>query len=160
LMYRVGQFIWIPRKDANEQAFNILQPSVRFQLEDVTELPPYVSIRPDVELGPKQKFIYEALRKDAFAMVGNQTITAVNAGAALNKLLQVSLGWVYDTDGNVVQLDNQKRLKLLGELIEGAQGKVIVFSAFKHALAGIEKFIAKDLDYTVASVSGDTPAGK
>ena len=160
LMYRVSQFIWVPRKDANEQAFNVLQPSVRFQLEDVTELPPYVSIRPDVDLGPKQKLIYEALRKDAYAMVGNQTITAVNAGAALNKLLQVSLGWVYDSDGNVIQLDNKPRLKLLGELIEGATGKVIVFSAFKHALSGIEQFITKDLKYSCAVVSGDTPMGK
>lgn len=159
LMFKVGPFQWVPRKNANEQAFAALQPSVRFVMEDVTELPEYISTRVDVDLGVKQHAIYEALRKDAFALVGTQTITAVNAGAALNKLLQVSLGWVYDTQGKIIRLDNDLRLQQLKVIIEGSMGKVIVFSAFKHAQAGIGQYIEK-LGYQTALVNGDTPAGK
>lgn len=158
-MLQVAPFTWVPRKEANEIAFDALQPSVRFQLEDVTELPEFVSTRPDVDLGPKQKLVYEAIRKDAFAMVGANQITAVNAAAALNKLLQISLGWVYDNDGNVVQLDNDARLAKLGEILDACEGKVIVFSAFKHAQAGIETYI-KSRDYSTVLVNGDTSAGK
>lgn len=159
VMLQVSPFTWVPRKEANEIAFGALQPSVRFQLEDVTELPLYVSTRPEVDLGPKQKQIYEAIRKDAFAMVGANQITAVNAAAALNKLLQISLGWVYDNDKGIVQLDNKPRLDLLGDILDGCDGKVIVFSAFKHAQAGIEAFITSR-KYSTVLVNGDTPAGK
>lgn len=158
-MLQVAPFTWVARKEANEIAFDALQPSVRFQLEDVTELPDYVSTRPDVDLGPKQKLIYEAIRKDAFALVGTNEITAVNAAAALNKLLQISLGWVYDNQGSIVQLDNDGRLDKLGEILDACEGKVIIFSAFKHAQTGLEAYIRKR-GYSTVLVNGDTSAGK
>jgi len=159
LMYKVTAFKWVPRPDANEQAYKVLQPSVRFALEDVTELPQYISRRIDVDMGARQKTIYEEMRKHCFGMVNGQAITAANAGAALNKLLQISLGYVYDNKGTVVQLDNDARLQALMDILAAKQGKVIVFSAFKHALAGLEAAMKKG-GYDVVSVSGDTSAGK
>jgi SNF2 family DNA or RNA helicase len=161
LMVKWGPFKWLPRPNANELAYKALQPSVRFALEDVTELPPYISRRIDVELGPKQKEIYNQLRLHAYSLVDNHEITAANAGAALNKLLQVSLGWVYNAKGAIVQLDNDARLAALLDLLEAREhgSRVIVFSAFKHVLAGLEQAI-RTAGHIVASVSGDTPAGK
>ncbi len=159
LMYKVSQFKWVPRPNANEQAYAALQPSVRFALEDVTELPPYISRRIDVDMGPKQAVIYEEMRKHCFGMVNGQAITAANAGAALNKLLQISLGYVYDNTGKVVQLDNGPRINALLDILAAKQGKVIVFSAFKHVLDGLETTM-RGAGYDVVSVSGDTPAGK
>ena len=159
LMVKINAFKWVPRKDATEQAFEVLQPSVRFALEDVTELPEYISRRIDVDLGPKQKLVYDQLKQHCFSLIAGQTITAVNAGAALNKLLQVSLGWVYANDGRVVQLDNDDRIAALLDAIDSTTGKVLVFSAFKHALAGLEAEI-RGAGHDVVTVSGDTPAGK
>lgn len=159
LMVKITPFKYIPRHNANELAYAALQPSVRFALEDVTELPPYISRRIDVPMGPKQSKIYEEMRKHCFGMVGANTITAANAGAALNKLLQISLGYVYDQNGAVVQLDNTPRIDALMDILASRTGKVIVFSAFKHCLASLEAAM-KDEGYDVATVSGDTPAGK
>lgn len=161
LMIKISEFKYVPRKEANDKAFAVLQPSVRYTLEDVTELPPYISRRIDVDLGPKQKRVYEDLRKHAQALVDGGDITAVNAGAALNKLMQVSLGWVYNSNGQVVALDNDGRIDALVDLLNAATGKVIVFSAYKHALSGIEGAIAAHCkDRHVRTVSGDTSAGK
>lgn len=159
LMIKVNQFKYVPRHNANEMAYAALQPSVRFTLEDVTELPAYISRMIDVPLGAKQKTVYEEIRKDCFSMIHGQAITAVNAGAALNKLLQISLGWVYNNQGQIVQLDNDARIQALLDIAAARTGKVIIFSAFKHCLAGIEAALTKE-GYDVVSVSGDTPMGK
>jgi SNF2 family DNA or RNA helicase len=159
LMIKVSNFKYVPRVNANEMAFKVLQPSVRYTLEDVTELPPYISRRIDVDMGPRQTKIYEEMRKHCFGMVGASTITAANAAAALNKLLQISLGYVYDQQGRVVQLDNGPRVDALMDILASRTGKVIVFSAFKHCLASLEAAM-KAARYDVATVSGDTPAGK
>lgn len=159
LMYKINNFKWVPRPDATEQAYRALQPSVRFALEDVTELPPYISRRIQVDMGPKQKAVYEQIRAHCFSMVGSSTITAVNAGAALNKLLQISLGYVYTNDGRVVRLDNDDRMDALLDIIDASEGKLLVFSAFKHSLAGITEAITH-AGWDVAQVSGDTAAGE
>jgi hypothetical protein len=35
------------------------------------------------------------MKANAFVAIANKEITAMNAGAVLNKLLQISTGWVY-----------------------------------------------------------------
>ena len=42
LMVKTSQFDWEPRADAELRAVACMQPSVRFKLTDVTELPPRV----------------------------------------------------------------------------------------------------------------------
>lgn len=156
LMYRLGPFKWKPKPGAKEKAYKALQPSVRYTLDDVTELPPYVSRRVEVPMGPQQKMIYDAICKDAFAILGGQIVSAANAGVVLNKLLQISLGYVYDDKGRTVALDNADRLETMLDLVEAADGKVIVFSAYKHALAGISAALdGRGISHAV--VSGDTP---
>ena len=60
LMLKVGNgFKYVPKKDATENAFKALQPSVRFTLDEVTELPDIVERTVQVGLGPKQQKAYE-----------------------------------------------------------------------------------------------------
>lgn len=159
LMVKINAFKWVPRNDAMINAYKVMQPSARFALEDVTELPAFISRTVDFDLGAQQEQIYKNIKNHCFSLLGNQSITAVNAGAALNKLLQISLGWVYTNDGRVVKLDNDNRVNALLDIIDACENKVIVFSAFKHALAGLEAEMKAD-GIDVVSVSGDTPAGK
>jgi SNF2 family DNA or RNA helicase len=157
LMVKINQFKWVPRHDATQKAFEVLKPAVRYTLEDVTELPPYISRRIEVDMGPKQAKVYEQIRQHCFAAVGNQAITAVNAGAALNKMLQISLGWVYSNTQGVIQLDNDARIQTILDIIEAADGKVLVFVPFKHALKGIWDAINAEGWDVAPAVSGDTP---
>jgi len=112
----------------------------------------------DVGMGPVQTKAYKDLANDLYAMVQNKVITAVNVGVAMNKLLQVALGWVYTSTRGIVPLDNNERIEALIDAINSTDRKVLVFSPFKHCLDGIGKALDKEqIEY--ATVSGDTPAG-
>lgn len=154
-----GTFKWLPKPDAVDKAYAALQPAVRFTLDDVVELPECVERTIDVELGRKQADVYKALSKHCFAAVQSKEITAANAGAALMKLLQISTGWVYTRDRDVVPLDNDKRIQALIDGINSTDRKVLVFVPFKHALAGISEALTKE-DIEHACVDGDTPPGR
>lgn len=156
LMLRVSQFRYVPKLGAKEKAYAALQPSVRFTLDDVTELPPYVSRRIEVPMGPLQQKAYDAIRTAAYHMIENRVVTAANAGVVLNKLLQISLGYVYDDKGRTITLDNQQRLETMLDTVEAADGKVIIFTAYKHALAGISTALTSRA-ISHALVSGDVP---
>jgi SNF2 family DNA or RNA helicase len=155
LMTKITAFKWHPKNDAIDKAYATLQPSVRFTLDDVVELPECIERTVDVEMGPKQAKIYKALMEQCYAAVQSQEITAANAGAVMMKLLQVSTGWVYAKDKSVVPLDNNKRVEALMDAINATDRKVLVFAPFKHALKGISDALTLE-GIEHASVSGDT----
>jgi SNF2 family DNA or RNA helicase len=155
VMLKVSNFKWVPKKDATEKVFNAMQPAVRFTLEDVTELPEVIERTVDVKMGPHQEKIYAALRHHAFASFKSHQITAVNAGAALIKLLQVSLGYVYADGRGVVALDGVPRLDAIVDAVNATDRKCLVFVPFTHALEAITKKLeAEKID--VAMVHGGT----
>lgn len=156
VMYRVTQYKWAPKPDAIDRVFAVMQPAVRFTLDDILELPELIERTVDVELGPKQEKVYKQMEQHAFAAVNNQEITAMNAGVVLNKLLQISLGYAYSNEKGIVTLDNEERLNTIVDIIASTDHKVIVFAPFVHALEGISAKITSE-GYTVRQVSGDTP---
>lgn len=157
-MVKVSSFKFVPKKDANDTVFRAMQPAVRFTLDDVTELPPVIERTQDVEMGPRQKHIYEEIRKHGHLALKDGTITTANGAAVLNKLLQISLGYVYTQDRSVVALDNDKRLEALSDAVAGTDRKVLVFVPYIHALDGVFHRMSAD-DVETAVVSGDTPRG-
>jgi SNF2 family DNA or RNA helicase len=68
------------------------------------------------------------------AVAAGEEITAVNAAASLNKLLQLSCGAVYADTGEVIAFDANNRLDALKEVIEEASHKVLVFVAYTHTI--------------------------
>lgn len=150
---------WDPRPGAEEKAVSCMQPSVRFTLDDVTELPPRVTAYYEAELTKKQKLVYDGMRTQAVALIGRHRIDALNAGAVLSKLLQIALGYVYTRDGATVELDNTPRLQLIVDLIDSCSQKFILFAPFKSAIRGFSKLLTdNDIDHGV--VTGDTPLGR
>lgn len=159
-----GMAIWRPKPDAVDTAFRMMQPSVRFTLDDVTELPECVYRTVDVEMSDKQTVIYKELANKMATWVDNETVTAVNAGAMMTKLLQVATGWVYVDEGRgAVGLDGAPREKVLREIIEGNSHKLIVFVPYRHAVDGLSKILGLNdpkngvfpIDH--ALVHGDVP---
>ena len=156
LMLKVSTFKWVPKNDAVDKAFNALQPSVRYTLDDIMELPEQVHRFSNIDMGKEQARIYKALVDQCHAAVQNHEITAANAGAVMMKLLQVATGWVYSSEGKTIALDNKKRIDALLDTINDTDSKVLVFVPFKHALKGISEALSNDgIEHAV--VSGDTP---
>lgn len=159
LMIRRGPYKWDPKPDAVDQAFKMLQPSVRYSLDDVVELPPLISRVVDVAMSPQQNKVYNKVAKELTTMVAQQQITAVNAGAAMNKLLQIAGGWVYTQAPNFVRLDASERIVTLIDLITSAEQKVLVFIPYRHMIEGVSgvfQRLEKTLQFDHCVVHGST----
>ena len=156
LMTRMSQYVWRPKPDAIERAFGWMQPSCRYSLEDVVELPPVVYRTIDVPMSVEQDATYKKVTTHMVAMVKNKKINAVNAGVAMNKLLQIAGGWVYTGNPEFVRVDPTPRILALADLIQSAERKVIVAVPYRHMLEGISSILKRvDIDHCV--VHGDTP---
>lgn len=156
VMTKINQFKYAPKANAVETAYSVMQPAVRFTMDDVQELPELVIRTQDVPMGKTQQKVYKALTAACHAAVGVNEITAANAGAVMMKLLQVATGWVYDKNKVTVPLDGDDRIDALVDTIEAAEQKVLVFVPFIHALDGIAAKLEKEgIEYAV--VSGNTP---
>jgi SNF2 family DNA or RNA helicase len=156
LMTRASQHIWKAKPDAVERALSWMQPSCRYALNDVTELPEVVSRAIDVPLSQEQEVAYKRVSTSLVAMVKNKQITAVNAGVAMNKLLQVAGGWVYTNNPEFVRLDPSPRVVALADLIESAPEKVLVAIPYRHMIEGISKiFKMKGVEIDHCMVHGD-----
>jgi hypothetical protein len=96
MMVKVSNFKYVPRRGAQEKVFTLMQPAVRFTMADCTDMPPVTYTDHEVQLSPKQKHVYETMRKHCRMLWQTTQVTAVNGGVLLNKLLQISSGCVYD----------------------------------------------------------------
>jgi SNF2 family DNA or RNA helicase len=157
LMVQISQYIWKPRPEAVEHAFQILQPNVRYALDDVTELPETIYRNIDVELSAQQKRVHKKIKTELVALVQNKTISAVNAGVALSKLLQVAGGWIYTNNPQFVRIDAAPRIAALITEIESSAHKVIVFCPWRHMIEGISDIFTRlKVDFDHAVIHGDT----
>lgn len=156
VMTKVSTFKWVAKPTALKVVEAAMTPAVRYTLDDVVELPEVVVRTVEVPQSQKQIAAYEELRKRLSAMFAEGQITVQNAGILMNKLLQVSMGWVYTDKRGVVSLDPADRLQALADSIESTDRKVIVFVPFIHALDGVSTFLkGQGVEHEV--VSGDTP---
>lgn len=111
-------------------------------------------------LSLEEKKKYKEMEKEAILELGEETITALNAAAVVNKLLQIANGAVYANDRSYVKVHN-KKLDVLDELIEAANGNpVLVFYSYKHDLDRILEKIPKARKLETAEDIKDWNEGK
>lgn len=156
-MTQVSQFKWIPRPEANDIVFEAMQPAVRFKRDDCVELPETSYQNRQVQLSPEQQRVYSEMMKKLKLGFQEGTVTAANEGVLFSKLLQVAAGWVYTNDRKVVSLPNQDRIDNLLEVLDEAEGKVIVFVDFIHAAEEVYNILLKSKIHA-SLVTGQTPA--
>jgi SNF2 family DNA or RNA helicase len=144
LMLQVSQYKWVPKTDAIDTAYAWMQPSVRYSLDDVVELPEAIYRSIDVDMTEEQAKTYRKLANEFAALVKDKVITAANAGVAMGKLLQVGAGYVYTTNPLHVVLDSEPRQQMLLELISEAPHKVIVFAPWRHLIEGLSALFSED----------------
>lgn len=154
VMRQITQFKWVNRPEANDVVWQMMQPAIRFSLDDCTDLPEQTFITREVEMTPEQKKAYkDMLSKLATDYQGGQ-ILAVNEAIKANKLIQIACGVAYGTGGEEVVLPAKPRLDVLKEVIEESEGKVIVFVPLTGALEAVAEELRKE--WTVETVHGGT----
>jgi SNF2 family DNA or RNA helicase len=158
VMLQVSSYKWVPRPDAQEEVYRILQPAIRFDKRDCIDLPPTTYLDREAALSAAQKLAYEDMRKHMVLEAGGETITAANAAVKLGKLIQISCGVLYGPEKTRHHIGAPERIKVLKECIEQAGAKVIVFVPLTGAL----EYVASELrkHWTVAVVDGSVSANK
>ncbi|RUP39793.1 MAG: DEAD/DEAH box helicase [Acinetobacter sp.] len=111
---------------------------ISMKAEDYLQLPERIDRDNWITLSPKAQQMYNDFERDLILnMPDEEEITAVNAAALTNKLLQFANGAVYDTEKNWHEFHTAK-LEALAEDVEAANGKpVLVLYNFKHDLERI-----------------------
>jgi SNF2 family DNA or RNA helicase len=158
-MNKISMFKWSPKANANELVFSALQPAVRFTKEQCLDLPPVVTVTREAPMTPQQNKYYKLLKEQMMVSAAGQTISAVNAGVAVNKLLQISCGAAYTDDKEVVVFDAGPRLAVLDEVLEETSRKVIIFAMFRSSIDTIVTHLRKQ-GYGVDQIHGDVSATK
>ncbi len=141
-------FSYKPKPGAEDAIYKkISDITISMKGSDYLKLPELVINEVQVTLSEKEMKILDDMRKELVTKVKDDEITAVNAAALSNKLLQMSNGAVYDEYGEVVNIHDRK-LDALEDLLEAANGKpVLIAYWFKHDMKRIsERFSVETLD--------------
>jgi len=139
-----SRFKWIPKRGATEEAYKLMQPAIRFRIEDCQDLPDMVTVDLDCELSDEQVRWMRELKREFLIERDKGTITAVNEAALRTKFLQIAAGVVYDEKHNEHKVDCRPRLAALRELIDTSLAKTLIFAPFISAVnmlnAGLTEF--------------------
>ena len=126
-------------KEGAEKRIHERIADICISMDKADDLPEMVSVERPVFLPPAVLAQYKRLERDLFLTIPDGEIDAVNAAVLAGKLLQYAGGAVYDTDGGVIKLHDEKLLAL-DQLIEEANGQsVLVFYNYKHELARLSE---------------------
>ena len=152
VMKQITQFVWVPRPNAVEVVKQMMQPSVRFALDDCIDLPEQIISSRDVQMTPEQKTAYKAMLEKLMMEYEGGEVLAVNEAVKANKLVQIACGVAYGKGGEFINIPSKPRLDVLREIIEESEGKVLVFVP----LTGVLEHLATELskEWTVACVHG------
>jgi SNF2 family DNA or RNA helicase len=137
--------------------FTALQPAIRFTKDECLDLPELTYATREVELTAQQKKYYDTLRKRLVMQAVGEQVTAVNAAVGLSKLLQISCGAVYSDSGETLEFDIQNRYKVLREVIDETQQKILIFVPFKNTIKILSDKLQND-GFTTDIINGDVTA--
>ena len=137
-----GQVVYSykPRPFAEEEIYRrIGDITISMKALDHLKMPELIENRYPVYMDDGEKQQYESMKKDLILpYLENEAITAANAAALSGKLCQMANGAVYSDEGSVAHIHDRK-LDALEDIIEAAQGPILLCYWFKHDLERITK---------------------
>ena len=122
---------WIDKPGIEETIADKLSDiSIRFALTDCMDLPDKIVRTINTKLTPNVQKQYKTLAEDSVLYTKSGTVNAVHAAARVKKLLQLVTGAVYDEDG-VVQFVHQERYDIVMTLVSQRAHSLVAFN-WKH----------------------------
>ena len=133
---------WKPREGSEEKIYEAISDmTISMRAMDHLQMPEKVVSDYVVRLDAKEKALYEKLTAEMSLNLKGGEITAKNAMALGTKLIQMSNGIVYGTDGTPVHIHDHKH-EALEDLLEAANGKpALVVYNYRHDLMRIEAML-------------------
>ena len=160
-------FVMVKPKIVGYQRVKELQAKVASWSSRVTrkdaDLPPLVPMTRQFDLPPKIARAYARTLQDG--VVPKETVPAIKGDLhadglqGLNRLGQISSGFLYDSDGNAHEFDRNPRLDILADLLETmpADEQVIIWCAYGHEVRQVNKLLGGFNDGVSTYFGGMTP---
>ena len=126
-------------QNIEELTRNIEGHSFRVLKKDCLDLPEKIYQRYYVEMTPKQKKLYDTMKKSFVAELEGEMIEAPEAITRLLRLQQILCGWFPSEQGGQQIDDKNPRIEALKEILSDIDSKVIIWARFKADLRAIEK---------------------
>ena len=119
---------WVDKPGAEEAVAALLADiTVRHKFEECHDIPRNKVSDIYINLNPKHRKMYEQLKEDAILELQDAQVSAVHAGVLTNKLLQLTSGAVYNTDGGASLIDTD-RYELIIDLVEQRESCLVAFN--------------------------------
>lgn len=126
----------------NQREFRRLLDFITFRVDkSVLDLPPETHVQRTCELDKNARKIYQQIEEEFRADLGSgEEMTLTNVLKRINKLQQLSSGFIINDDGNTINLHYEKS-KLLSEFLESIDPteKVVVFCRFVRDIAEVKR---------------------
>lgn len=158
---------WQPKPGAMEKINSaISEKSMRVTKLECLDLPPLLTQNYFVELTPSQQKLYNSMKQEFIAYVGDQACVATLAITKGLRLMQIASGFI-NVEGAAngeprknIQLADNPRAKALKELLEEItpHSKVLVWAVFKENYETI-RTVCGDLGVSFVEVHGEISAG-
>jgi len=149
---------WIDKPGIEEAVANKLSIiSIRYALSDCMDLPDKIVRTVNTKLTPNVQKQYKLLADESVLYTKSGTVNAVHAAARVKKLLQLVTGAVYDEDG-VVQFVHQERYDIVMTLVAQRAHSLVAFN-WKHERDALVEIAQKEgISYEV--IDGSVKAEK
>ena len=147
--YRTGYFIPDKMNGQIVYSYKLLpgaEERIYEKISDITismkaldhlKMPELISNRYPVYMDEAEEAKYQAMKNDLILPFRDEDeITAANAAALSGKLCQMANGAVYSDNGETVHI-HERKLDALEDIIEAAQGPILLCYWFKHDLERI-----------------------
>ena len=146
---------YMPLPGAEEAIYSrISDIAVSMKALDYLDMPEYVPVTHTVKMDPRERKLYDEMKKDLLVRVDGEEIDAANAAVLSGKLLQMANGAIYTDQREVIPIHNQKLL-MLEDLIEQANGQnVLVAYWYKHDHDRIMEHL-KEQGYSPRDIKAD-----
>jgi SNF2 family DNA or RNA helicase len=126
---------WRDKPNAELMVYGLISDIViRHRFEECLSIPENVTRDIYFDLPPAAKLVYDQMAEQAFMTVGDETFTAIHAGAVNQKLLQIASGAVYTglEEGDYRLIDTTRN-ELVMDLVEERDHTVVAF-LWRHQL--------------------------
>ena len=132
--------------------------SFRVTKEECLDLPAKIFVRREVELTPEQSKAYGDMTVFALAQLSKGVATTVNVLTQLMRLHQIVCGFIKLDNDEIQELPNNRIQELLN-VVEEANGKIIIWATYRHDIEKIQLALQKlyGMD-TVGTYYGQTHA--
>jgi len=126
-------------KNLDELKKKIEPYSYRVTKEEALDLPPKIYTSRQVDLTMEQERHYQSIKKSSVALLeSGEMVTAPEVMTRLLRLQQLLCGYLITDDGEIMSVESN-RIAVLLEVIEEMEGKVIIWSRFRHDIIEISE---------------------